>query len=118
MRNQAVGLLTLLGLLAGCAETEPYQRAGQWNPLGANAANLRAMVADPRDLVLGRDGASSPGDMGAVAVARLRAGAVRPLPGSSISGVRITDTGPGPAGPNEGATAAAPVAASANGGGQ
>jgi hypothetical protein len=117
MRNQATGLLALLGLLAGCAETEPYQRAGQWNPLGANAANLRAMVTDPHDLELGQATALFPGDIGATAVARLRAGAVRPLPGSSISSVRITDTGSGPAGSGEGATAATAVAAPATGGG-
>ncbi|MFL5333169.1 MAG: hypothetical protein ACJ8H8_08285, partial [Geminicoccaceae bacterium] len=110
MRTQAVGLLALLGVLAGCTETEPYERAGQWNPLGANAANLRAMVADPHDLELGRAPGPGAGDMGAAAVARLRSGTVHPLPSSSISGVRTTDTGTAPAGANEGATAAAPVA--------
>ena len=118
MCNQALGLLTLLGLLAGCTETEPYERAGQWNPIGANAANLRAMVADPHDLELGRGAGPFAGDMGAAAVARLRAGAVHPLPSSAISGVRTTDTGAAPAGASEGATAAAPVAAQTTGGGQ
>lgn len=99
--------------LASCAQTDPYTRPGQWHPLGANAANLRAMVADPRDLYQGRISADQPGDMAAAAVERLRADAVKRLPASAISGVLATDTGPSAGGPGNEATAAAPVTAPA-----
>ncbi len=103
--------LLALGLaVAGCGSTEPYVRAGEWHPLGANAANLRAMVADSRDLDLGRGANFSEGDIGAAAVVRLRADAVKRLPASSISTVRANDTG-APSGPGNEATPAAPVAA-------
>ena len=44
-------LLAVLLVLAGCNRTDPYLRAGNWRPNGSNAANLRAMVAVPADLV-------------------------------------------------------------------
>ncbi len=106
-------LLALSGALASCAQTDPYTRPGEWHPLGANAANLRAMAADPRDLYQGRASADQPGDIAAAAVARLRADAVKRLPASAISGIRATDIGPSAAGPGNEATAAAPVAAPA-----
>ena len=93
MSMQALGLLALFSLLAGCAETEPYERMGVWRPLRANDTNLRAMVADPRDLELGRTPSASPGDAAALAVGRLRADAVKRLPASTISGVHVVDTG-------------------------
>ncbi len=115
MRIRATGLLAF-SLLAGCAETDPYQRMGLWNPLGANDANLRAMVADPRDLELGQGGARGAGDMGAAAVARLRTDTVRRLPASSISKVQPADAGAATEGGSGAATPAAPVAAPAGGG--
>lgn len=108
-----------LGLaLCGCAEIEPYQRAGVWHPVGANAANLEAMVANPQDLQMGRAAASAPGDLAGAAAIRLRTGTVRRLPASSISKVQVSDQSSG--GASDGPNAAAPVAASASatGGGQ
>jgi type IV pilus biogenesis protein CpaD/CtpE len=93
MSKWAMGLLALAATLAGCAENDPYQREGVWNVEGSNAANLRAMVADPSDLDMGRDNPLSPGDVAAAAVVRLRADTVRRLPASSISNVHATDTG-------------------------
>lgn len=43
-----------LALMAGCAETDPYRRSGMWQPEGANAANIAAMVERPSDLIRGR----------------------------------------------------------------
>lgn len=40
-------------LLAGCESREPYRRTDVWQPTGANAANLAAMVANPHDLIRG-----------------------------------------------------------------
>lgn len=104
--------LTLALALAACEQTDPYVRPGDWRPLGANAANLRAMVADPADLYQGRAAAASPGDLAAAAVARLRADAVKRLPASSIAEVHVTDTS-AQQGYGNAATPAAPVAAPA-----
>ncbi len=115
MRTLVACHALLLGLgacLASCAQTDPYTRPGEWHPLGANAANLRAMAADPRDLDEGRAAAFSEGDIAVAAVARLRADAVKRLPASAISEVKATDTGPA-AGAGDAATPAAPVAAPA-----
>lgn len=108
MRISFAGILLLALGLAGCAEIDPYQRPGDWHPLGANAANLRAMAADPRDLDFGQGGAVPSGDLAGVAVARLRADKVKPLPASSISGVHATDTGL-QQGPGDSAPPAAPA---------
>ncbi|MEO9189389.1 MAG: hypothetical protein ABI224_05190 [Acetobacteraceae bacterium] len=108
--TRSLAILALVLTLAACDRTEPYTRQGDWHPLGANAANLSAMVADPRDLYQGRGAVSSAGDLAAAAVARLRADAVKRLPASSISDVHATDTGPQAAPGNE-ATPSAPVAA-------
>ena len=45
----AVGLVSL----AGCQSPDPYQRTDVWNPTGANAGNIAAMVANPEDLIHG-----------------------------------------------------------------
>lgn len=104
--------LALALALAACEQTDPYVRAGDWRPLGANATNLRAMVADPADLYQGRAAAAAPGDVAAAAVARLRADAVKRLPPSSIADLHATDTA-APQGPGNAATPAAPVVAPA-----
>ena len=75
--------LATLPLLAGCV----YDRPGTWRPVGANEANLRAMVADPQDLVTGVADSRADGQVVAAAVARYRAGKVKDLPDSSISKV-------------------------------
>ncbi len=77
---RAVLLLLPLVALAGCAELDPYTREGVWRPAGANAANLRAMVAVPSELQQGTDYAGPTGQAGAAAVDRLREERVRPLP--------------------------------------
>ena len=74
-------------LLAGCAFEDPLTRPGLWEPVGANDANLRAMVADPEDLVTGVADRRADGQVAAAAVARYRAGKVKELPDSAISKV-------------------------------
>ncbi len=104
-----------LAALVGCQRTDPYVRDGLWRPTNANDANLRAMIADPRDLQEGHGATSSSGDIAAAAVARLRQDATKPLADSSISSVHVSGAGAAPAASAGSASAADPVAA---GGGQ
>jgi hypothetical protein len=103
--------------LAGCQRTDPYVRDGLWRPTNANDANLRAMVADPRDLQEGHGATSSSGDIAAAAVARLRQDATKPLADSSISSVHVSGAGAAPGAPAGSANAADPAAASPGAGG-
>ena len=105
-------LLLLLVGVAGCdTNIDPYQREGVWRPNGANAANLRAMVAVPADLVAARPAAPGNGGLVAAALDRLREDRVRPLPDSAVAQV-VPITSAAPAQP-----ATAPAAAAATGSG-
>lgn len=90
-------ILASFACLTGCAGlaglTDPYQRAGTWNPSHANEANLRAMVANPADLVHGRGDNIAIGETAAVAVERLRAGKIKPLPDSGVAEVKTVSNG-------------------------
>lgn len=86
----ACAMVPLLGL-AGCAQIDPLTRDGMWQPVGANTTNLRAMVAVPGDLVMGRAARTSDGNRAARAMDRLRTDRVYPLPESGIS--KIGGTG-------------------------
>ncbi len=77
----------LLPVAACGAAFDVYERPGTWRPVGANEANLRAMVADPDDLVTGVADHSADGQVVAAAVARYRAGKVKALPDTAISKV-------------------------------
>lgn len=93
--NRSIVLLLLLLPLAACAE--PASRPGTWQPTGANEANLRAMVADPRDLTNGQAAGSADGAVVTAAVARYRAGKVRELPDSGVAKISPVGTGTSPA---------------------
>lgn len=71
MMRRAFLPLLAVALLCGCAATDPYRRAGMWQPDGANAGNIAAMLADPMDLVRGRDATGGERRLGAAAVQRL-----------------------------------------------
>lgn len=78
--------LLILGLALGstaCAAIDPYEREGVWTPTGSSEANLRAMVANPDDLVRGEGESGEVGKPAADAVAAWRADHVKPLPASS-----------------------------------
>ena len=77
--------LILVLVLAGCAAEDPLTRPGLWHAVGANDANLAAMVADPNDLVTGVVDRRMDGQVAAAAVARYRAGKVKNLPDSNIA---------------------------------
>jgi hypothetical protein len=79
-------------LLAACGGDlgDPYKRPYTWEPGHVNESNLQAMVADPHDLVAGRSGTSVPSQGAALAVARLRADRVKPLPDSGLAKLVIS----------------------------
>lgn len=72
----------LLLLLAACGPLtqDPFDRPGTWRATGANEANLRAMVAEPRDLQQGRAAPTTRGQAATPGVDRLLAGQVPRLP--------------------------------------
>ena len=69
-------------LLAGCTATDPYHRMGMWQPTGAPALNVAAMVQNPRDLIRGRGTSGFPGAEAAPGVTRYWEGKPLPLPTS------------------------------------
>ena len=95
-------ILAAVLLLAGCADADPYLKPGMWQPTGANALNLAAMVANPHDLIRGRGDRGASGWEATPPVSRLWAGAPTPLPSS---GSQAAVTGPAAPAIGTGATA-------------
>jgi len=77
-RTRKIGVPSamLLGILAlaGCSQTDPYERAGVWRPSDVNSANIAAQVANPADLVRGREDNRGSVRVPTAAVDRLWAG--------------------------------------------
>jgi hypothetical protein len=92
MRGIVIPVLLALALSA-CDSFDPYEREGSWRPSGANDANLRAMLVEPDELFVGTSERGSDGQMGGVAVERLRNDRVRALPASRL--VQIGASGGG-----------------------
>jgi hypothetical protein len=65
--------------MAGCAQTDPYQRIGAWQPSGVVDGNLAAMVADPRDLIRGHGDPTPEPHAAPLAVQRLWADKTKPF---------------------------------------
>lgn len=83
----AVGLIVML---QGCSETDPMINGRDWHPTGVNAMNIAAQVANPADLLHGRqstDGAD--GELASAAILRLRTGHVKALPDSAITDLQV-----------------------------
>lgn len=76
--------------LSGCAPLDPLTQPGHWTFTGANEANLRAQLADPRDLTRGRSDPYNDGNEAAMAVQRWRNDRVKPLPQSGVSDLKAT----------------------------
>ena len=88
LRSGLAALTVLLGLAASaCSDQTEIDRPGTWRATGANEHNLRAMVADPRDLEAGAGVATERGGGAARAVTRLLIDRRRPLLNVSISRV-------------------------------
>lgn len=72
-------------MAAGCGPQYEIDRPGTWRPTGANEYNLRAMVADRRDLTAGASTTTDRGGGAARAVTRLYTDRRRPLLDVSLS---------------------------------
>lgn len=90
--------LPVLLVLAGCAQ-DPFDRPGTWSvPIGttgANDANLRTMIADPRDLTAGTGEENSTGTAAAGPVRKLLSGRRAQLPQSDVSTIKVGTGGGG-----------------------
>jgi hypothetical protein len=92
MRGLVIPVLLALALSA-CDRFDPYEREGSWRPSGANDANLRAMLVEPDELFVGTSERGSDGQMGGVAVERLRNDRVRALPASRLVQIGVSGGG-------------------------
>lgn len=81
------GLLVTSNLTGCSALQDPYERPGTWASEGVNDANLRAMIADPNDLALGRGTERALAVEAVPPVARLLSGHRPSLPTESASGI-------------------------------
>jgi type IV pilus biogenesis protein CpaD/CtpE len=90
----------LVAILQGCSITDPLLNANDWRPTGVNEINIAAQVANPRDLVYGRQAAGgSDGDLAAAAILRLRTDHVKQLPGSAITDLQVQSAPAAASGP-------------------
>ena len=87
-RTPALAGVLLLGslALAGCSQTDPYQRSGTWKPSGVNTSNIASMVANPADLARGRGETTGTVRSATGAVTRMWQG---PPPAASASGALL-----------------------------
>lgn len=107
-RSAAPALALLLLSLAASACSPEYEvdRPGTWRATGVNEHNLRAMIADPRDLEAGAGSATERGDGAARAVTRLLIDRRRPLLNTTISRLSPTSDAAEPALPSGGGSPA------------
>jgi hypothetical protein len=84
--------LLLLVAAGGCTPDYPMDKEGTWSVgpgPGANDANLRTMIVNPHDLVVGTGEANSVGPEAAQPVARLFSGKRTALPASNVAKLNI-----------------------------
>jgi hypothetical protein len=79
-------LCLLLPLLAACQQDQ-FEMPGTWHSQNLNDANLREMVANPTDYVVGQSAPDVRGQSAAVAVKRLLTDKQRAISGASTSSV-------------------------------
>ena len=97
-----VVLIASLAALAGCDSRDPYLRTDVWQPSGANAGNIAAMVADPHDLISGRGSAMQNSNESALSVEHVWLDQPKPLStapgGGGASGGQSGGSGSGSGG--------------------
>lgn len=112
-------LLLVMVLALGACSLDPFERdqfaePGTWAPTNDNDANLRAMVANPHDLVAGQPLEGVVGEEASVPVHNLLTGKRAALP----SGAADTVYGSGgSSGGSSGASGASGASGGTNGGG-
>lgn len=89
------GIALLALALASCEANDPYRASDLWQPAGANAGNLAAMAARPRDLVVGRGGRLTDGRLSADAVDRVWQDRAKPLTPATGSTATTSNSGKG-----------------------
>lgn len=99
--HRSLLMLPFLALLAGCNK-DPYDTPGTWQPAYNNEANLRAMVANPHDLVEGERATGVTGVEATAGVQRLVDDKRQPLIGESTSGEVAQSQGAGGGGTGSG----------------
>ena len=72
--SSAFGVWIVLLFINGCSDQYTIDRPGSWQPTGSNDYNLRAMVANPSDLVRGQSAEGDRADLAAPPVHRLLTG--------------------------------------------
>ena len=82
----AIALVGALLALAACTE-DPFERPGTWQPVGANDANLRAMVQDPATLRRGVGAGTDRGQQGSTPITTLEAGQRPAVPTTALTSV-------------------------------
>ena len=87
-------LIPLLVVLAvgGCTQTDPYHRAGLWQPTGANSRNLATMVVNRGDLIKGRGSVGTTAVFAVPPVGRLWTGTSLALPNTSSQSLAAAPT--------------------------
>ena len=86
-------LCCAIAMLGGCMDRDPYRRTDVWRPTGANAANIAAQVADPRDLIRGQGSPRLDTAASTLAIDRLRTDnprSINPATRSSAAGGQST----------------------------
>jgi len=86
-RTPLIAALALLSL-AGCqtATSDPFDKPYTWKVSGINDDNLRAMLVNPNDMVVGQGARGSNGVLANAAVSRVLQDKVKPLPTVSTGG--------------------------------
>jgi type IV pilus biogenesis protein CpaD/CtpE len=96
-------LFLSLATLAGCGSRDPYMRTDVWRPTGANAGNIAAMVANPRDLIQGHSAAREDTKAAALAVDHVWTNQPMPLlQGQSGASSSSSSSGSGQSGSGSG----------------
>ena len=98
---RGAALSTMVVIVSGCSLVDPNERAGVWHPRGVNDGNLAVMVADPHDLVSGKESTVSDGILASAAVDRLHRGKAKALPTATISPIAVSVTNSSSSGGSE-----------------
>jgi hypothetical protein len=100
-RLALVVALALAGCSGGGLNLDAIPPDSGWQPQGVNGANIRAMAADPNDVVRGRAAADALGPEAEPPVERLWSGHPKPLPASDID-TSTSEASQPPAAPAQG----------------